>query len=161
MADVGVEAFKHNVWANLEILDSCARLSDADLVATAPGTYGPVRDTLVHLLASEGRYVGEFKGRTDDMLSEDLPFVGFEKLRLYGVASGQALLEIVQTSPPDSVLRGTYRGQPYEMAASILLVQAINHATEHRMHIVSILNQRGVETPRLDGIRYFQVGANA
>ena len=161
MADVGVEAFRHNLWANLELLDACAKLTDDHLAAAAPGTYGAVQDTLVHLLASEGRYVGEFNGRTDDMLSEDAPFVGFEKLRLHAVASGQALLELVQTSPPDRILRGTYRGQPYEMAASILLVQAINHSTEHRMHIVSILNQRGVETPRLDGIRYFQAGASA
>lgn len=161
MADVGAEAFRHNLWANLQQLDACARLGDDELVATAPGTYGTVRDTLVHIFASEGRYVSAFPGQAEGMLSEAAPFVGFESLRDYAVASGQALLDAASSQPAELILKGTYRGVPYEMPASILLIHAINHATEHRAHIVSILSQRGVETPRLDGIGYFQVGAHA
>ena len=158
MAGVGVEIFKHNLWANLRLLDACAALSEDDLQATAPGTYGQVRDTLVHIFASEGRYVGEFNGKAEGMLSEDEPFAGFESLRERAVRSGEALIAIAGRSAADRVLRGTYRDQPYVMSASMLLVQAINHATEHRAHIVSILSQRGVETPRLDGIGYFIAG---
>jgi uncharacterized damage-inducible protein DinB len=164
MADVGVEAFKHNLWANLKLLDACANLSEDDLTATAPGTYGAVRDTLVHLFSAEGRYASEFNGRADEMLGEDAPFVGFEKLGEYAAASGQALLDIASSQPGDLVLKGEYRGQPYEMPASVMLVHALNHATEHRAHILSILEPRGVATGstwRLDGIAYFQVGAHA
>jgi uncharacterized damage-inducible protein DinB len=164
VADVGVEAFKHNLWANLRLLDACASLSEDDLAAAAVGTYGTVRDTLVHLVAAEGRYVGEFNAPTEGMLSEDAPFVGFEKLRLYAEASGQSLLDIASSQPAERVLNGTYRGTPYEMPASILLVHAINHSTEHRGHVISILSPRGVATGpawRLDGIGYFQAGAHA
>ncbi len=158
MAGVGVEIFKHNLWANLRLLDACAALSEEDLEATAPGTYGKVRDTLVHLLASEGRYVGEFNGKREFMLNEEQEFAGFEALRTHAVTSGEALITVVGRTNADRVLRGTYRDQPYVMQASILQVQAINHATEHRSHIVSILSQRGVETPRLDGLAYFIAG---
>jgi uncharacterized damage-inducible protein DinB len=158
MAGVGVEIFKHNLWANLRLLDACVALGEDDLQATAPGTYGQVRDTLVHLFASEGRYVGEFNGKVEGMLAEDQPFAGFESLRERAVRSGEALLHVAERSAADRVLRGTYRDEPYVMPASVLLVQAINHATEHRAHIVSILSQRAVETPRLDGIGYFMVG---
>jgi uncharacterized damage-inducible protein DinB len=156
VAGVAVEIFKHNLWANLRLLDACASLSEEDLEATAPGTYGKVRDTLVHLLASEGRYVGEFNGKREFMLNEEQPFAGFEALRAHAETSGEALITIAGRANADRVLRGTYRDQPYVMLASMLLVQAINHATEHRAHIVSILSQRGVETPRLDGLAYFQ-----
>jgi uncharacterized damage-inducible protein DinB len=158
VAGVGVEIFKHNLWANLRLLDACAALSEDDLQATAPGTYGQVRDTLVHIFASEGRYVGEFNGKAEGMLSEEGPFAGFESLREHALRSGEALLHIAERSAADRVLRGTYRDQPYVMPASVLLVQAINHSTEHRSHIISILSQRGVEAPRLDGIGYFMAG---
>ena len=160
MAGVAVEIFKHNLWANLRLLDACASLSEEDLEATAPGTYGKVRDTLVHLFASEGRYVGEFNGKREFMLNEEQEFAGFEVLRTHAVTSGEALITIVGRTNADRVLRGTYRDQPYVMQASILQVQAINHATEHRSHIVSILSQRGVETPRLDGLAYFAASQN-
>jgi uncharacterized damage-inducible protein DinB len=47
--------FRHNRWANLRLLDTCAGLSDAQWQAGVLGTYGSVRDTLVHLLAAEQR----------------------------------------------------------------------------------------------------------
>ena len=41
---------EHNTRANLRLLDFCARLSDEQLDASAPGTFGRVRDTLVHIV---------------------------------------------------------------------------------------------------------------
>ena len=51
--------FTYNLWANLRLLDACAHLSDAQLDATTKGTFGSVRETLMHLFASEEGYVGK------------------------------------------------------------------------------------------------------
>jgi uncharacterized damage-inducible protein DinB len=163
MADIGVEAFRHSLWANLRLLDVCASLSENQLEASEPGTYGAVSATLQHMFASEGRYVGEFNGPREPMLSEDDAFPGLEALREHAQASGQALVDIAASGPADRILRGTYRGQPYEMPASILLIHALEHAVQHRTHIVAILTQHGVDAHelRLDGLAYFQAGANA
>jgi uncharacterized damage-inducible protein DinB len=40
--------FTYNLWANLRLLDACAHLD-----ATTRGTFGSVRETLMHLFASE------------------------------------------------------------------------------------------------------------
>jgi uncharacterized damage-inducible protein DinB len=48
--------FKYNLWANLRLLDSCAHLSDAHLDVTTKGTFGSVREILMHLFASEEGY---------------------------------------------------------------------------------------------------------
>jgi uncharacterized damage-inducible protein DinB len=69
--------------------------------------------------------------------------------------SGEALTGLARDLPDDHVLRGEYRGQPYEMPASMMFTQAVNHATEHRTHISAILTQQGVEPPRTDAIAYF------
>jgi len=45
--------FTYTLWANLRLLDACAHLSDAQPDATTRGTFGSVRETLLHLLASE------------------------------------------------------------------------------------------------------------
>ena len=154
MASAIADLFRHNLWANLRLLDACAGLGEDDLAATAPGTYGVVRDTLTHLVASEARYVGEFTRKPPETRPEELPFAGFDAIRTSATASGEALIEIAERTQPSDVLRVTYREAPYDIPASLVLIQAINHATEHRAHIVTILSQRGVKSPRLDGIAY-------
>jgi len=154
MASTAAELFLHNLWASLRLLDACSKLGEDDLAASAPGTYGAVRDPLTHLVTSEAWYVGEFTRRPPETRPEDLPFAGFDAIRTSATASGEALIEIAERTQRADVLRGTYRRAPYEIPAAVLLIQAINHATEHRAHIVSILSQRGVETPGLDGIPF-------
>jgi uncharacterized damage-inducible protein DinB len=50
MASLLVTLYEHNTWANLRLLDFYAGLSDEQLDASAPGTFGRVRDTLVHIV---------------------------------------------------------------------------------------------------------------
>ena len=45
-------------------------------------------------------------------------------------------------------------GVKYRFPASGLLIQAINHATDHRSHIATILTQQGIEPLNLDGWKY-------
>lgn len=156
------DLFRHNLWANLRLLDACAALGDEHLSASAPGTYGTVRDTLVHMLAAEGRYVTQFPGdRPEPTLNEEIEFPGIPVLREHAVASGEALAALADTASDDLRLTGNYRGSPFDIPASMMFTQAINHATEHRSHVVSILNQNGIETPRLDAIAYQMAGGSA
>ncbi len=154
------DLFRHNLWANMRLLDACAPLADTHLDAAAPGTYGRVRDTLLHTFASEERYARELtKAARDDLLAEGMLFPGFAVLRERATASGEALVEIAEKLAPGQRIQGVYRGAPYDLPATVLLTQAINHATEHRAHIVTILSARGVETPRLDAIGYAMEGS--
>lgn len=149
MADAIADLFKHNLWANLRLLDACTSLSADDLTATCEGTYGPLSDTLTHMLASEERYVMQWTP-VDARIGEDMPFPGFDTLRASEEASGRALIDIASKTTADDMLRGTYRDTPYEMRAALLLGQAINHATEHRAHVATIMSQRGITPPRMD-----------
>jgi len=40
--------------------------------------------------------------------------------------------------------------------ASLILTQAINHATKHRAQVMTILTQQGVEPPDLSGWAYVE-----
>jgi hypothetical protein len=73
--------FQYNLWANLGLLDACAHLSDAQLDATTRGTFGSVRETLMHLFAAEEGYVRHFTGTTPiPPLKELTTFAGFDEL---------------------------------------------------------------------------------
>lgn len=163
MTSALTELYKHNLWANLHLLDVCAGLDEAQLDATVPGTYGSIRDTLLHLFAAEGRYVARLSGREPDQsFGEQAGFPGWEQLRERARQSGEALIAISENFDASRILRGTYRGEAYAIPAVVPMIQAINHATEHRVHIATILTQQGVEPPTLDGWQYGEevLGAN-
>lgn len=151
------ELFKHNTWANLRLIDACAGLPDAQLDEQVSGTFGPIRATLVHLAAAQERYLSRLTGETPEHpLRESEGFPGFPALRERAKQSSLDLeAEAARIeSDPDLMLHFVYQGQPASLRAPILLLQAINHATEHRAHIATILGTLGIEPPGIDGWAY-------
>src|SRR5262245_11985427 len=126
------ELFKHNLWANLYLLDACAKLSADELEASVPGTYGTVRNTLIHLLETESDYVATLTDQpTKARYQPGEPFPDFERLRQSARQSGEALISYAEQFDSSRILTGEWGGQPYRLRAIIVLMQAINHATEH------------------------------
>jgi uncharacterized damage-inducible protein DinB len=149
MNDGLVDFYKHNLWANLGLLDACALLTDEQLQASAQGTYGPIRDTLVHLFRAEDSYLARLMGRQPEDLLRVGEFPGVEPLREHARRSGEGLIAVAGTVDPAQVVRGIYRGEPYELPVMVLLMQAIHHATDHRSQIATMLSRVGIEPPDL------------
>ncbi len=149
------EMFKHNLWANLVMLDTCATLTDEQLDATFPGTYGSIRATLLHIFGAEERYAARINGQPRPPSREHNPYTGIDDLRAAANASGQAMIDIAGRHLLPDMLKGLLgSGQTSEVATNILIVQAINHATEHRAHINTILTQLNLEPFEVDGWNY-------
>jgi uncharacterized damage-inducible protein DinB len=148
--------YEHNLWTNQLMLEACSKLTDEQLDATTIGTYGSIRDTLVHLVGAEERYVTMLTGQPPiPVLREHEPFPGFEELIKASKASGQSLIDIANSAVAGDMLRGKRRnGESYEIVNTVVLTQAINHATEHRVHINSVLTHLGLEPLDLDGWAY-------
>jgi uncharacterized damage-inducible protein DinB len=144
-----VDFYKHNLWANVGLLDACAHLTDEQLQASAPGTYGRICDTLVHLFRAEDSYLARLLGRQPEDLLRVGEFPGIETLREHARQSGEGLITVADTVDPAQVVRGTYRGEPYELPVIVLLMQAIHHATDHRSQIATVLSQLGMQSPDL------------
>jgi uncharacterized damage-inducible protein DinB len=98
--------FMYNLWANRRLLDACEQLSDAHLDATVKGTYGSIRQTLIHLIGAEEGYVRALTGTAPTpLLREFSTFPGFDELRRRAEQSGNALITFAKTQqdiePPD------------------------------------------------------------
>jgi uncharacterized damage-inducible protein DinB len=154
-----VDLFRHNTWANERILEVCAGLDEATLDATGDGTYGSIRATLVHLVGAQGRYVDTLQGeRPQTMVWENEGWPGFETLWASARETNRTLEAIAERADGMGPIRREWRGEQVELLPSLLLTQAINHATEHRAHINTILTLVGVEPPSLDGWSWNEAG---
>jgi len=153
------ELFRHNLWANRRLLDLCAGLGDELLDASTPGTFGRVHDTLQHIVdAEEGylrRYLRSQQPRQSGSPTDDLP--GIEELRERASCSGNGLIEVAEQFQPGEVLQVPWdNGDVYDVPAVVFLVQAINHATEHRAQVLTILSQREIAVPDLSAWGYWE-----
>ncbi|QBD75770.1 damage-inducible protein DinB [Ktedonosporobacter rubrisoli] len=145
--------FKYNLWANLRLLDACEQLSEAQLDETMQGLFGSVRETLMHIFASEEGYARHFTGTSPlPRLKELTAFPGIDELRRRAKSSGEALIKIAEE---EDLARIHYLDDgTYEAPGSIILIQAINHGVDHRSQISTLLTQQGLEPPDLDGWSY-------
>lgn len=145
--------FKHNFWANLKLLDACRDLDDAVLDAGVPGTYGGIRVTLTHIARGEGNYIRRLTGEEPDRAGwGDAPTL--DQLRRSLQHTGERLIQVAMGVAPSDLTQVQWEGETVEFPMSIMLVQAINHATEHRTHITTILTQHGITPPDIDGWSY-------
>ncbi len=148
MSDLIADFYRQNEWANLRLIEVCRALPDDQLDATAVGSYGTIRDTLTHYVGAEQRYVWRLGGDLgiEPMQAGD-GFPGFDYLVASVRASARALPELARVRTGSTVA-----GEPGEViGAEVVLVQAINHSTEHRSQICTILTALGVTPPELDG----------
>ncbi len=145
--------FKYNLWANLRLLDACAHLSDAQLGATTKGTFGSVRETLMHLFAAEEGYVRALTGKIPTPRLADLThFPDFDELRRRAKRSGEELITVAEQGELSQILH--LDGGSYEAPVIVVLIQAVNHAIDHRSQIATLLSQQDIEPPDLDGWSY-------
>jgi uncharacterized damage-inducible protein DinB len=147
--------FEHNNWANLQIIQACSNLSDEQLDAEPQSaTKGSIRETLLHLVGAQQAYLSlltlppEARRQVRPTFAELIESVS---------ASGEGLLSLAKdelSKPLETQLqtRDGYLVEPW-----VVMVQAINHATEHREQIKSMLTSLGVTPPDIDGWSYGEV----
>ena len=84
-------------------------------------------------------------------LKEFSTFAGFDELRRRAERSGKALIAVAEQRDLSQIL---HLPEDYEAPVIIVLIQAINHAIDHRSQIATLLSQQEIEPPRLDGWGY-------
>jgi uncharacterized damage-inducible protein DinB len=149
--------FRHNAWANLKLLEFCEGLSDEQLDATAIGCFGSIRDTLVHIAGSEVDYVNLVNDKLPVAPPPEDQFVGFEVLKDGVRWAGDELLQLAISARADTIVHVERPDEPiYEYPLAGFLVQVLNHSTEHRTQISTIITQLGIEPPAMTGWKYMR-----
>ncbi len=145
---------EHNNWANDRIIQACAGLTDAQLDAPpSSATMGAIRQTLLHLVQSQRGYYRLLTAPIDER-RKPRPPLAFENLAEVARTSGQDLLALVRDQARLASLGRLHTTDDYWVDPWVVLVQVINHATEHREQIKSMLSGLGVTPPDIDGWSY-------
>lgn len=145
------ELFLHNRWANERVLEACRDLTNEQRARSVEGTYGELGYTLIHIVRAESWYLKLLTG-WEPPVRWDIPgpWPGMDALLERARFTGDHLVEVADLLDPEALVE---IGDD-KVATSVVLVQAINHATEHRAHAATILTQLGIEPPPVDGWTY-------
>ena len=144
--------FEHNNWANQRIIEACYALTDEQLDSEPHSvTKGTIRLTLVHLVSSQESYLRTLTLPREERLHPRT--VPFSELQESARISGEGLLALARGEQkpfePRLKTRDGFYTEPW-----VVMLQAINHATEHREQIKSMLSALGIEPPEIDGWDY-------
>lgn len=150
--------FEYNRWANRAILDSCEQLPRETLDVGVAGTFGSIREILVHIVSGQVMYTGHLAQDPDRYavaraLRGEWP--GFAALRQAAERSDADLVSAALTLADDAHLPvPPWDGTAYTFPESFILLEALYHGVEHRGQICTTLTQAGVTPPELDGWGY-------
>ncbi len=144
------DAFGHHVWATVTLIDTCSSLTEEQLQATVPGTYGSILETLRHTVGADVSYLSLLSGGSVaeiDEASLDLP-----GLRAAMEATGPAwsALLALDLDPEAMVVRDRDDGSTSGAPLGVRLAQAIHHGTDHRSQVCTALTSLGIEPPEID-----------
>jgi uncharacterized damage-inducible protein DinB len=154
-ADTLTTLYSHHLWANLLLLEHCARLTPAQLQATGTGAYGTIRDILEHIVTAEKSYFSRISTGQRYDRPQDAPPMTMTEMAESLRTTGAGLIEWAAKVRAEDTVQIDWDGTPRDVPKTIILTQVINHATEHREQIKAIMTGLGIEPPDLQGWAYF------
>lgn len=147
-----VKLFEHNTWANLRIIEACHALTDEQLDAEPhSATKGSIRSTLIHLVTAQRGYLALLTQPLEERPTAPIAFAELaQSIRL----SGEGLIAVARDGSPQQFQTKLRTKDGFFVEPWVILLQVINHATEHREQIKSMLSALGGTPPDIDGWDY-------
>lgn len=150
--------FDYNAWANQKILDALSQLTDDQFTQSVAGSYGSVRNTLVHVLSAEWGWIDRCGGpaRGPALKADDYPTVDSVRRLMQDVERhGRTFLSGLSDNDLDRVVEWTLGGAPSRQSRlSDLLQHAVIHGVHHRGQIALLLRVLGHPPGNFDVLFY-------
>ncbi|MBP2300036.1 DinB family protein [Azospirillum picis] len=150
---------RYNRWANRQLCDVAAQVSDAQYREDRGAFFGSLRGTLNHILAVDRLWLERIEGSGPKPSSLDgILHDGFAGLRAAREAEDERLLRVASQTPAErfgsTLAYRSTEGEHYELPFAQVLTHVFNHQTHHRGQAHTLLGQFGLKTPVLDFV-YF------
>ncbi len=149
MNDGLIDGFRYNTWATREIIAACRDLTEEQMDATATGSYGSIIETLRHYISSEASYQARLTGEEPswDRRAEDEPDLNLLAERVDELDERWERFLSTPFDAERTFVITWHDGIDRDVPAGVVLMQALQHAIEHRGQICSALTEIGVATP--------------
>jgi uncharacterized damage-inducible protein DinB len=144
------DAFAHHAWATQQLIDVCTALTPEQLATPAPGTYGPILETLQHLVQSDSWYLSFFTDRPG-LSDDEAERMDLHELRAVITADATAWAEVIaREDDPDREIVERDGGWVLSSPVGVRLAQVIHHGSDHRSQVCTALTSLGHEPPEFD-----------
>jgi len=153
------DAIEHHIWATERVIDVCAKLSPDMLNAPCVGTYGPIMETLRHLVQADSFYLYVItKGRMRAIDEEAKLSLAQLKTAMWShAAAWRELMKADSDAEADTVVAEAGEGWEFHAPLGFRMAQVIHHGTDHRSQICTALTSLGIEPPEIDVWAYGDV----
>jgi len=154
------DLFEYSYWANRKLFDVVSQLTPEQFVQPVAGSYGSVRNTLVHMLSAEWGWLARCGGpqRGDALKPDDYPTFDavtseWAKVERY---MRQFLSELKDEDLQRVVEFVLPQTQKHSMFLKDLMQHAAVHGVHHRGQVVVLLRQLGYAPGNVDMLVYFE-----
>ncbi len=160
--------FDYSYWANAGLRDVLSQVTTEQFTQPVAGSYGSIRNTMVHMLSAEWGWLERCGGaaRGPALKAQDYPTVTalFELWR-HVEARVREFLSTLQDEDLDRVVEFAIGGGPRQsMALGQLLHHAAIHGVHHRGQVALLLRTLGQAPGNFDILLYYDrrsaVGSN-
>ena len=154
------DLYAFNRWANARIRGAVAELTEADFTRDLKSSYPSIRDTWLHIMASEWVWLARWLGTSP----KEIPPEWKEYDREQVIAEWKAL-EAAQRAYVDKLTDAdldrvveyiNFADQRYAQPLWHLMRHMVNHSTYHRGQITTMIRQLGGNPVSTDLVLYFR-----
>src|SRR3954453_19581146 len=150
--------YDYNTWANERILAKAAELTPAQFVAPGSASYSSVRDTLVHTMWAQWNWLVRWRSEPNPPGFDPADYPDAATL---GARGGEidrqthAFVAKVDDAALDAICRyANNQGAPMAYPLWHLMLHQVNHGTQHRSEVATILTEYGHSPGGMDLILY-------
>jgi uncharacterized damage-inducible protein DinB len=150
--------YDYHYWANEKLFGVVSQLTPEQFIQSVAGSYGSIRNTLVHILSAEWGWLDRCGGleRGERLRPEDYPTV--ESLREAWRRVERHLREFLSGLRDEDLTRDIEfalgGGPTHVMALGDLMLHAAVHATHHRGQVALLLRMLGYVPGNFDLVVY-------
>ncbi len=151
--------FDYSYWANTKLFEPLSRLTPEELVRSVAGSYGSVRNTLVHMMSAEGGIVERCGGpqRGDTLKPDDFPTL--DSIRSYWATQEGKVRSFLGGLTAEDLSRRIEFTVPLfsfsrVLAVGDILQHAAIHSIHHRGQVTLLLRVLGHTPGNVDMLFY-------
>ena len=150
--------YDYNCWANARLMDVVSRLTPDEFTQRGVGSYGSIRNTLVHILSAEWGWLERCGGypRGERLKAEDFPTV--ESIVAVWRRIESEMRSFLDTLPDADLatdISFAFGPGPAQTATKgDLLQHAVLHAVHHRGQVAMLLRELGRTPGNFDFLFY-------
>ena len=152
--------YDYGYWANRKLVPVLAQLTPEQFTQDVAGSYGSVRNTLVHIMSAEWGWLDRCGGpkRGPILKSEDYPTLA-SLLETWGVVETHVRAFLASLNDADLLRNVEFRlpqmsDRAHVMRLGDLLQHAANHAVHHRGQVALLLRVLGYAPGNFDLLVY-------